>query len=459
MKCLKCGCSLSEKDFCTNCGADVRIYKKIIRFSNTLYNDGLAKANVRDLSGAVVSLRQSLRFHKNNIQARNLLGLVYYEMGETVSALGEWVISKNLCSDKNIANDYIKAIQLNPNRLETINQTIKKYNQALLYCKQGSEDLAIIQLKKVLSLNPNLIQGHQLIALLYMRAGELEKASKALKKAAKIDTTNTTTMRYLMELDKLGAGRAEEESKDKNKLKSRDERKVYKSGNDLIIQPPAFKENSGLWTVINILVGVVIGAAALGFLFMPASLKGKNAEKQELITEYTSQLSTKEATISDLESQLETANQELETTKADLEQYEGDSGLISGYENLISAMEAYNENDVVTAAEKLAAINVDSLSEEGKVLYQNLQPTVIAAAADSLYTTGYASYNQGDYDTAINDLAKVIQYDETNVRAYYYLAKSYKLNGNIEKANEYYQMVIDKFPDTQFANYAQSNIS
>ena len=67
-------------------------YNKIIRLSNTLYNVGLEKAKVRDLSGAADSLRKSLRFNKANTQARNLLGLVYLEMGETVDALSEWVI-------------------------------------------------------------------------------------------------------------------------------------------------------------------------------------------------------------------------------------------------------------------------------------------------------------------------------------------------------------------------------
>ena len=56
----------------------------------------MEKAGVRDLSGAIESLKISLRFNKLNIDARNLLGLIYYEMGEVVTALTEWVISKNL---------------------------------------------------------------------------------------------------------------------------------------------------------------------------------------------------------------------------------------------------------------------------------------------------------------------------------------------------------------------------
>ena len=145
MFCYNCGCQLSEHDYCTACGADVSLYKKIMHVSNMFYNEGLEKAGVRDLSGAINSLRQSLKFNKNNIEARNLLGLVYFEMGEAVAALSEWVISKNIRPEKNVADDYIGMIQSNASRLDAINQTIKKYNYAYTYCVQGSKDLAVIQ--------------------------------------------------------------------------------------------------------------------------------------------------------------------------------------------------------------------------------------------------------------------------------------------------------------------------
>ena len=170
MKCYHCGAALVKNDFCTSCGADVKTYKTIIRLSNKYYNEGLEKASVRDLSGAVVCLKQSLKYNKKNIQARNLLGLVYYEMGEIVAALSEWVISKNMKSKKNIVDDYIKAVQSNPAKLEEINQSIKKYNLALIYCKQESYDLAVIQLKKVLLVNPKLIKARQLPIIKYLES-------------------------------------------------------------------------------------------------------------------------------------------------------------------------------------------------------------------------------------------------------------------------------------------------
>ena len=162
---------------------------------------GLDKAEIRDLSGAIDLLRRSLKYNKLNIQARNLLGLVYFETGEAVSALSEWIISKNIKPDNNIAVEYIQKLQAEPARLDIINQTIKKYNISLKCCREGNEDVAAVQLKKIVSQNPKLIKAYHLLALIYIKREEYEKARKILKKAAKIDKTNSTTLRFLKEVD------------------------------------------------------------------------------------------------------------------------------------------------------------------------------------------------------------------------------------------------------------------
>src|SRR5699024_11776955 len=63
--------------------SDVTLQKRIVRISNLLYNRGLEKASVRDLSGAITCLKQSLKFNKENIDARNLLGLCYLDRKST----------------------------------------------------------------------------------------------------------------------------------------------------------------------------------------------------------------------------------------------------------------------------------------------------------------------------------------------------------------------------------------
>ena len=220
--------------------------------SNMYYNEGLEKAGVRDLSGAVVSLRHSLQFNKNNIKARNLLGLVYFEMGEAAAALREWVISKNMSPEKNIADEYIDKIRSNSGRLDSINQTIKKYNRALVLCSQNSEDLAVIQLRKVLSMNPRFIQAHQLLALLYMKQEEWDRAERELRKCMDIDRNNLQTLRYLKEVEE--ALMPEEGVKRRRK----DEAVRYQSDNEIIIQPLNVKEPKragGLSTVVNMVIG------------------------------------------------------------------------------------------------------------------------------------------------------------------------------------------------------------
>ena len=70
--------------------------RKIRLISNSFYNAGLERAKRRELTGAVEYLKKCLNLNKYHIDARNLLGLIYYEMGEAALALKEWVISKNL---------------------------------------------------------------------------------------------------------------------------------------------------------------------------------------------------------------------------------------------------------------------------------------------------------------------------------------------------------------------------
>ena len=265
-------------------------YYIIIRLSNTFYNDGLKKAKVRDLSGAAKSLRMSLQYYKANIEARNLLGLVYYEMGEVVDALSEWVISRSMKPEGNPAEQYLDAIQSNSSRLSSVNQTIKKYNQALLYCQQDSKDLAIIQLKKVLSMNPGLVKAHQLLALLYMEEGKYERARRELNDAAKVDTGNLTTLRYLREVDSY---LQKDASASKGASHKKEETASYRSGNETIIQPVNGRDMSPLMTILNLIIGVAIGALITYFLIIPTVRQNAVSEARKAELEANNELTSR----------------------------------------------------------------------------------------------------------------------------------------------------------------------
>lgn len=469
MICYNCGCRLTEHDFCTGCGADVGLYKKILFMSNRFYNDGLEKATVRDLSGAIVSLRQSLKFNKNNIDARNLLGLIYFEIGETVLALNEWVISKNFRPKKNIADDYLEMIQNNQARLDAINQTIKKYNQALLYCFQDSQDLAVIQLKKVLSYNSKYVRAHQLLALLYMNTEEWEKAQKELVRCRQIDANNTTTLRYMKEVEHMLV--PEDTGRNVSKKKVIAENVVrYQSGNETIIQPMNVKERKGASTLLNLGLGVVIGIAIACFLILPGRIQIANADVQDQLRAVSEQSDARMATIDELEQKVQKLTDDNKQLTEELSLYQNTTGAMMISDGLMMAVNTYltEPENIERIASYLETIDAGDEEEETadqersqafEALYSKLLELVGIDLVNFYYNAGYESYRTEDYEKAIPNLQKAWQYDNTKSEALFYLGNSYYRSNDQDKAKETYALVIDNFPNTDFANKAETALA
>lgn len=465
MICYNCGCTLSEHDFCTSCGADVSIYKKVLKISNNFYNEGLEKAGVRDLTGAIQSLRQCLKFNKNNVEARNLLGLVYFETGEVVAALSEWVISKNLRPKKNIADDYINMVQSNPTRLDTINKTIKKYNQALLYCHQESKDLAIIQLKKVLSLNPKYIRAHQLLALLYIDAEDWPRAERELLRCEQIDAGNTTTKRYLKEVNLMLNPEETDDGKTAKKKKKEAPEEVfrYQSGNETIIQPLDVKEPKGVSfsAILYLLIGLAIGVAMTVFLILPARIQSARDSVSEQLKTVSEQLAAESATTNDLQQKLETLQRENNDLHTEMEAYVGTDGTIQIMDDMLKAVNDYlgNPEDVEQIASYLESIQdevvLTETSESFQAVYQSLLETVGPSVAKTYYDDGMAAYRQEVYTDAVQNLEKAYIYDSENIDVVYNLANAYYRSGDFENAAVYYQRVIDNFPNTERARRSE----
>ncbi len=471
MRCYNCGAVLSENDFCTRCGADVRIYRRIMRLSNMYYNDGLKKAQVRDLSGAVESLRQSLKCNRNNIDARNLLGLVYFEMGEAVAALSEWVISKNLRPERNVADDFLEDVQGNPSRLSSINQSLKKYNQALSYCYQESYDLAIIQLKKVLQMNSRLISAYQLLGLLYIRAGEYGRARRIIENGIKIDKNNTMLLSYQQEVysaldegsDSVRNGR----SSRPGKTRAASDSIVYQSGNETIIQPVNTSEKSGSSAFLNILIGLAVGVALMWFLVLPARIRSSGKETGQQLVDVSNELTAKSADIDELNKKINALTQENIDQKDRIEALSGGDGLNEKYDALFKAALNYIQNpeEVIATQDLLKGIKGETVegddpapleySEAFNALYDYLNTDVSAKAAAEYTNKGMDAYNSEDYTTAVQNLSSSYEIDPSNDSVLYYLASAYRSLGDSDKATELYSALVNKFPDSEFVDRAK----
>lgn len=437
MKCYYCGASLDFTDTCPECNADVRVWKKINSMSNRLYNDGLEKAKVRNLSGAADSLKVSLRYNKMNIDARNLLGLVYYEMGETVNALSEWVISKSLAPDNNPAAGYLGDVQKSAAQLENTNQTIKKFNQSLTYCREGNYDLAVIQLKKVLSLNPKMVKGHQLLALLYMREERYDLAMRSLRHAEKIDVNNTNTMRYMAECrEHLRANGKLKPSKEE------EETVTYRSGNDIIIRPAKFTDNTAVRTVVNLLMGAAIGVAVVCFLVIPEIRQRANTSASAQMVEANQTISAREQTIQSLETEIESLNQQLEEAN-NATSSAGEK--TTAYSQLLNAYVSYADEDYTAAGETIANVDRNLLDADAQAVYDGMMTQVQSAMLDAAMEEGLSLYGDENYEAAIEKFLEIVQTDPSygNGEAAYYLAFAYNYIEDYPNALKWFRTTID----------------
>ena len=409
MNCMNCKSVVDVgMEICPNCGFNLGVQRKCFSLSNMYYNLGLDKAEIRDLSGAIDMLRRSLKFNKYNIHARNLLGLVYFETGEAVAALSEWIISKNIMPENNVATEYIATLQAEQAKLDMINQTIKKYNSALKCCRENNEDVAAIQLRKILNQNPKLIKGYHLLALIYIHKGEYEKARKILKKAAKIDKTNSTTLRFLKEVDfQTGTQTSLEPRRfgrrERTEEQREDERERVVSG-DTVIIPPTFRETSTAATMLNIGIGLVLGALVVWFLIGPANTQRINRQADEKV------------------------------------------------------VEAQQQGNTSNATNALTEVNPEVLSVDAKAVYDTIYKSMQSSMFQELSQSGVNAFDDANYTEAIDKLSKAKNINDSDYTVLNYLAHAYRLSGDTGNAISVFQEIIDKFPGTQKATKAEQQI-
>ena len=458
MNCLNCGASLDESSHCPKCGFDVVVQKKVHLLSDQYYNMGLEKAEIRDLSGAIDLLKRSLKLNKVNVRARNLLGLVYFEVGEAVAALSEWVISKNIMPTGNVASEYIARLQANKNKLDVINQSIKKYNEALICCRNGSSDTATIQLKRILSENPKFIKAYHLLALNYIHDNAYEKARKILKKAARIDKTNSTTLRFLREVDAQTGMQTSLESR-----WGRDRFKIGRTGHDdleeaeaSVIVPTTFRESSIFATLLNICVGLTIGALAVWFLLVPANTQRINGEANRKITEYSNEMASQTSKVKKLEEEIKNSN---ETVKTAQDQIAEAAEKATSYENLIKAFSAYQEENYTNAANAMMEVKPELLSVDAKAIYDSISADIRSTVLNKYKTDGIQAYDTADYPTAIDLLTKALEMESTDYQVVNYLALAYHRSGDFVNATKWFQEIINKEPGTSRADSARYYIN
>ena len=438
MRCFKCGAQLTKQDVCLKCGTDVRLYKRIIYNSDRLYNLGLEKAKQRDLTSARNYLRQCLQLYKEHIQARNLLGLIYYELGEPAEALREWVLSENFQPENNPASEYLKKTEKD---MHAIGGSVRRYNQALAYLKEGSRDLALIQMKQLMNRPYQILRAKQLMALLYMQDGYFNRANKILRQCKKIDTGDPTTKRYYRAISDRKAV-----AKDASIRQAVVDAVENPREPDVIIPQNSREYGSYFMYVLYIMIGLLLGAGLVYYIIVPTVRKQEQEKTATAIEGYSASMNDLRGEVVDYEAEIARLNNQISV----LQDENNQSELLvntESYEDFLPILVAYINNDIEDIMDEYLLLDPDVDDE----LYQNIYKRLTNDYTDNM---GYRSYylgleyiDTGEYQQALTMFELSYQINGVDARILYYIGLAHEMLGNTRDAAYYYQYACVTFPD------------
>ncbi len=421
------------------------------RIANCYYNLGLERARLRDLSGAAELLKKSLQYDKYQKDARNLLGLIFFECGETADALVQWVISMNLMPEDNLADHYLDEVQRKPAILRICSDNVKRYNQALDYAQNNNEDLAIMQLNQVISDRPNYVKAHTLLALLYMKKEEWVKAGKSLLTVLRIDRNNPKAL-VLMDEVKHNTGRAEvEQNRLKNVFSHR------RMSDDDVLVPQEVKQISPWMVVLYILIGFAFALLSFYLLLLPAKTKALNSQNNQELIRYAEKLDAVNQENTSLQSRLDSLQTEYDAANAQLAQYaSANASFASQYRGLNDIQALISGGDMVGAAEQYLQLDVSNVTDES---LQSLLSTVKAEMEGTVYQRlselGTAAWNSGDTAQAQKDYELSLQLRQ-EPETMFLLARLYQSSGDTENANKLFDQIVGEYPASPYAERARN---
>ncbi len=446
MICPNCEFEFTAGTVCPSCKVDSVLFRRTAAASDVLYNDALSKAKESDLSGAIASLEKSVAFNKNNINARNLLGLIYFEIGYVGDALKEWVISASLDKGNSLAKYYLNNIQEDSRTMERLNDAVKMYNYVLENMSDRSDDVSIIQLKKAIDTNPKFIDAHNLLAYCYIMQKDFVKANQLLDKVLKMDLYNKTASRYYNAINDTQPRSDATQRKKIVEVKTAEMKPVAVGGRYV----EKTKKGGGFYfaEILTFFVGVACTLAVVYTLALPAIISEKDGTINALKTSYTTAEQTYKDTIAaDTKkiSELTELNKRLTDENVSMN---AELVMIDKLQKVTQVESLYAAKNYQDAATILYTLDETGLPSDITDKLKTLRANAYSQAATQLYNQGVKFFNAKDYEAAKTDLNKGLTFatDATASNIIYYLGQTAEKLDDIPGAKRYYETIVNDYP-------------
>ena len=220
-----------------------------------------------------------------------------------------------------------------------------------------------------------------------MKNQEWNKARRTLKKAARIDKTNTTTLRFLREVDEQTGVTTKMEKRRKGLFGNEKNENDNISG-EIVVRPSSYKERSKISLFFTTVLGFAAGAAAFWLLVLPAVKQDIYRQANQQIIQYSDSLSSQSVELTKAQGE---AAQSSDTADAVAKQAEEEQKRSQSYEALFNAYTAMQQEDLDTAALELQKVYVDTLSDSAKGIYSTISGKTGVSGIESGASGGTSS--------------------------------------------------------------------
>ena len=356
---------------------------------------------------------------------------------------------------------------------EKIIDSVRAYNKAIEYLRTGSEDIAMIELKRVVAVNPDFYEAVNLLGLCYAYTNQMDKAQELFGKVVNGENNVLKAADYLNYISAGDSGSSRKSSKAvksstmkpkatetgkseaaKKEVPARKKQEAYKEEEIkaeyiLLKKIGELLKKPRIALAFNLFAILCLAAALVFFVFSLKNLKEEKTNNEPIANAAVSDnLDKTLAENKKLQEQLDAANLELRNYK------------LTDQINQISTL--YKQGKNSEAVDKLSQVPIAELSTDQKKKYDSIKKDVYLKEASSLYTQGNDLYNGKKYAEAIEKLEVVFKLGDKwtfGDKALYVLGKSYVEHGDNQKGAEAYQKLIEQYPKSSYVKYAKSRLS
>ena len=451
MQCPHCK-KAYEFDFgsvCPHCKVDIILYRRVIRLSDKLYNQGLEKIKKSDFTHGIELLTKSVSINKSNVLARNLLGLALFEVGHVGDAITHWVISSSLQTDDNPAEAYLERANKNSRTLEKLNDAISTYNNALGHIKHKSDDLAIIQLKKSIENNPRFVDALNLLALCYLIQNDKERAAGLVDKVLAIDAHNPLALNYYSVI---------------NPGKSRPMRIISNTAKFVPVQSsstgpykgmdmPGKKSTSfHIGGILLFVAGVVCALAIVYFLLYPAFQQSHENELAGIERDHLQVEEAHQEQLDALVAEKDGLQNEISDLDAVIASLQRDAELHGRITRIHQAYRFYQDNQLREAVDVLEELDTSGIPFDIRNIMDEVLESAYPRLALLYYNSGIAAFTANDFYKALVDLEEAFRFFTPDAslqwrELLFHLGTLYYRDGRLEDAYELLSPLREEFPN------------